>query len=129
VLLFVLSILLGAILGSFLSFLWDVPRRMEGMTPLVMLGIAMTYAGFGAIPALLFGVPSILFLKRRGYSRGPATAALAIGGGVVGGLLMFVTFGGFHGFGSFERLGATAGASIGFMLGLLFFSGSSAVKS
>jgi len=60
-------------------------------------------------------------LKRRSYSRWPATAVLTFGGGLVGALLMFGTFGMFQGFGQFERLGATAGASIGLVLGLSFF--------
>jgi hypothetical protein len=79
------------------------------------VGIAMTYAAFGIIPAAIFGLPAILFLKRRSYSRWPATAILALGGGAVGALLMLVTFTGL------ELLGGTAGASIGFALGLSFF--------
>ena len=79
------------------------------------VAIAMTYAAFGLIPAAIVGLPAILFLKRRSYSRWPAIAILAVGGGAVGGLLMRLTFTGL------ELLGATAGASIGFVLGLSFF--------
>ena len=125
-LVFVLSIVGGSILGAVLSFAWGLPTSLENITPLVVLGVALTYAGFGSIPALLFGLPAILLMKRKGHARWPATAVLTVGGGTIGALLMFVTFGGFKGFGSFEQLGATAGASIGFVLGLLLFSQSSA---
>ncbi|MBA3666519.1 MAG: hypothetical protein H0W65_02195 [Sphingomonas sp.] len=87
-----------------------------------MLGIAGTYVIFGAFPALFFGLPAIRFLRRRAYSLLPATGVLTVGGGIVGALLMFVTFGMFKTFGVFEQFGAIAGASIGFVLGLLFFA-------
>ena len=129
VLLFVVGVLGGSILGAILTLAWDFPRSLENATPLLAVGYAMTYAGFGAIPSLIFGLTAILFLKHKGYSLWPATAALTVGGGIVGGLLMFATFGMFRGFGPFEQLGATAGASIGFMLGLLLFARSSAAKT
>ena len=124
----VLGVVGGSILGAGLSTAWNM-SLFENSMPLTLFGIAALFALFGAIPALLFGIPAIRLLKGRGYSRWPATAVLTVGGGVVGGFLMFVTFGGFQTFGQFERLGATAGSSIGFLLGLLLFSGHSTVEA
>jgi hypothetical protein len=115
VLLFVAAVVGGSILAAFLTFGWDFPRSLENFTPIILLGIAMTYAAFGAIAALFFAVPFIVLMRLFQLTRLPATAMLTVGGGLFGAGLMKMTFTGF------EHLGATAGGSIGFALGILFF--------
>ena len=110
-----LGVLVGGLLGGLLSLAWDFPRSLDNATPLIVFGMGLTYVVFGAVPALLFGIPAIRFLRRKGYSRWPATSILAIGGVAVGVALTAVTFTGF------EKYGGTAGASIGFMLGVFLF--------
>jgi hypothetical protein len=127
-LLFVIAVLVGSFLGSALSHLWDSAGGLAHITPVIFVGIAMTYAAFGAIPALLFGLPSVFFLKRKGYTRWPAAAFLTVGGGLIGGLIMFVMFDVFR-IGHFVLLGATAGASIGLAIGIVLFAGSSSVEA
>ncbi|WP_207791098.1 hypothetical protein [Allosphingosinicella flava] len=110
-----LALVLGCLLASVLVGLKGVIMHQDPIYPLIFAGWAVTILMFGTLPALVIGVPAIIFLRKCGIDRLPAIFALLLGGAVIGGLLMAVTFEGF------EFLAATSGGCIGFMLGLLFF--------
>jgi hypothetical protein len=115
--LFVLALVLGGLLGGFLSLGETTLVGGQDVTLWGILLIGMTYAAFGVVPAVLFGAPAIYMMRRRHLTRWPAAAILGAGGGGIGALLMTVTFTGF------ERWAALAGGSIGLMLGILLLPG------
>jgi hypothetical protein len=118
--LFGLAIVVGSLFAALATMAWFSGFDPNPKTfPLELFGLALTYVGFGALPALLFGVPPLRFLRRRRYPLGPSLAALTGGGLITGGLLMFATFGSLRVFDSFTQLGAIVGASYGLALGLL----------
>jgi branched-subunit amino acid permease len=121
-LLFIGAVLIGSLLAGILT---TIEYALTGSSPpnlLFVFGITGTYLVFASIPALLFGLPVVQLLRRRGIERWPATAIMFAGGIIVGVFLMFITFTGL------EKLGATAGGSIGFMFGLLLFDNRSTAE-
>jgi membrane associated rhomboid family serine protease len=113
VLLFPVSVLTGCILGGFSSVLQQTAFGGREFSLRLALMIGVSYTIFATIPAIVFGVPAVLLLRRRQSTKITATLALTGGGAIVGWLLMTVTFTGF------EVWGALTGASVGFMLGVL----------
>ncbi len=115
-LLFLTALLLGSWIGGILSVAHHAVTGGLAFNLSVASMIGATYVLFAALPAILFGVPALSLLKRLGYSRWPASAFMAVGGGLVGALLTRVTFTGF------DTWAALAGGSVGFFMGLFLIS-------
>lgn len=99
------------------------------MTGDLIVGLAISYAPFALLPLIVIGVPAVFTLKIKRISGLPATTILTVGGAVVGGLLMKMTFGEFEGFGAIVRDGMIVGGSIGLLLGVFLFPRLPAVKA
>lgn len=110
---FAIAIPLGGLLGGLLTIAYRMPAPSD--LPLLVVGMGATFALFGAFPALIFGIPALLILRKMRVSRTAATVVMTIGGAGLGAALTAGTFSGFEG------LGAIAGGSIGLALGVLVY--------
>ena len=80
----------------------------------LMIGASSTI--FATLPAIVFGLPAVILLRRRGADKAKATIALTVGGAIVGWLLLSGSLE------TFKSWGALIGASIGLMMGVLMLS-------
>ena len=112
---FLTAHVLGSVLAAVIVLAATTPPGNASGWFLGMFGLGVTFAMFGALPALFIGLPALTSLLRSNYWPSVRLCFLAMGGGLVGALSMFVTFTGF------EKWGAICGASIGMMQGLMFY--------
>ena len=112
---FLTAHVLGSVLAAVIVLAITTPPGNVSGWFLGIFGLGVTFAMFGALPALFIGLPALTSLLRLNYWPSVRLCLRARGGGLVGALSMFVTFTGF------EKWGAICGASIGMMQGLMFY--------
>jgi hypothetical protein len=112
VLKFILALAFGSALAALGSF---VVWGSESFPILMVVGVAGTFAVFGFVPAVIFGLPALWLLQRLKLTPFAAALSMTVGGAAVGAL---VTFGIFK---RFEPIGLIAGASISLMQGILLY--------